>query len=74
MLFLHLCIATCYLNIILSNSVSHYILVIYDPHCHLRCIGGIHGIIDEMEVYIHLFLKSSRSSRFVRGEMLLVTH
>jgi hypothetical protein len=39
-LFLHLCIAICYQKIILSTSVTHYILVMCELHSLLRYAGG----------------------------------
>jgi len=44
MSFLHLFI-TIYPKIVLSTSVSHYILVIYEPHSLLRYIGCINQIL-----------------------------
>jgi hypothetical protein len=44
MSFLHLFI-TIYPKIVLANSVSHYILIIYEPHSLLHYIGCVNEIL-----------------------------
>lgn len=54
MLFLHLCITLYYLEIVLTTSVSLYILLTYEPHSHLHH-SGIIILFQHLSFYLLVF-------------------